>query len=695
MNEELRQIVLETTKEEVWKPFQAASPAKQTAGQLMPPSVVVRTVAASPAASRDHQQSLDQIKDAIDQANADAKAREDAIAAAAQAAIDENSAAINALEYDAPEVVATLPTLPDANYPSGKIVWNQSDGQLYRSTGSTWVPLTVDAPNISGILTAAQIASLAASQITGQLTDAQIASITAAKLTGQISSTQIADDSISTPKLAAGAVSTAELAAGAVTAEKIAADSITATKIAAGAVEAAAIAAGAIQTASITAAAVTADKIAANAVTADKIAGATITGDKLAANTITAGEIAAGAIGADQIAANAIVASKLTLVDTTNLCQNPSWDDGFDSWNNGAGTYATTSTAAKRNSSAGLVIAVGCGTSAVRNLNDIPVNVGDVYYAEAWFKSSGLTAGAAYVRIRGNNSSGTEVWTPTGNSIGNTSGVWTRSKLSATIPSYVATINLEVVITGTTAGSSIYGADCFLRRQADASMIVDGTITGSKIAASTITADKIDATYLHVSGANVDGTVAASDVVTGTVTADQIIFQPGGEVLNGEALAEMEADCTANHLSIVNTNFPTSQVQTILASSSLIVCTIAVTAQSTTDMFLLTGVLGLTGTAGYGFSTQLLVDGSNHGILSQGSLNNYSMPVPFSQFVSNLSAGTHTLSVQVTNQSTYGPISLPVNQSSISALQIMSSGGGFNTQPIGGVIRPKPNVTYA
>ncbi len=58
-----------------------------------------------------------------------------------------------------PVTVSTLPTLPSSTYPSGKMVWNTTDGQLYRSTGSTWVVNTPSGANIAaGSITAAQLA---------------------------------------------------------------------------------------------------------------------------------------------------------------------------------------------------------------------------------------------------------------------------------------------------------------------------------------------------------------------------------------------------------------------------------------------------------------------------------------------------------------------------------------------------------
>jgi hypothetical protein len=80
---------------------------------------------------------------------------------------------------------------------------NSADGLLYRWNGSAWVAV-VNTTDLSGMIT-----------------DAQIAGMAAAKLTTLILHTNIGDGEISTPKLAAGAVVTAALAAGAVTASKM------------------------------------------------------------------------------------------------------------------------------------------------------------------------------------------------------------------------------------------------------------------------------------------------------------------------------------------------------------------------------------------------------------------------------------------------------------------------------------------
>lgn len=162
------------------------------------------------------------------------------------------------------EIVSALPST--GNF-AGRIVFLTTDNKLYRYDGSAWT------------------AAVPAVDVTGTLTNAQIADLAAAKLTGQITTTQITDSAISTAKIAAGAVTTATLAASAVTAGTIAANAVTAAKIDAGAVTTAKLAAGAV----------TADTIAANAIVAGKIAAAAISATEIAVNSISVNRLTSSA----------------------------------------------------------------------------------------------------------------------------------------------------------------------------------------------------------------------------------------------------------------------------------------------------------------------------------------------------------------------------------------------------------------
>jgi hypothetical protein len=169
-------------------------------------------------------------------------------------------------------------TLPVTNLFNGRIVFNTVTGLLYKYNGTAWVNL------------------VNATDLTGQLTAAQIASITAAQLTGTLTTTQIGAGTIQTGNLAAASVTTANLTAGAVTTGILAAGAVTATNISAGAVTANAMAANSVTTNALQAGAITAGKIASNTITAAQISAGSITGNEIAANTITASNLTTGVI---------------------------------------------------------------------------------------------------------------------------------------------------------------------------------------------------------------------------------------------------------------------------------------------------------------------------------------------------------------------------------------------------------------
>lgn len=228
------------------------------------------------------------------------------------------------------------------------------------SVGVSATTAYIQPVDISGQLSDAQVASLAASKITGQLTDSQIASIDAAKLAGQITAAQIANGAIGGTAFASGfepiqvvnalpavggAVEgqvvllttdgklyrfhsgawTAAVASGdlvgqipgtqitpnSITSSQIAANTITANNIAAGTITAAELAVDSVNAGHIQAGAITASELAVDSVTAGKLAANSITSREIVAGTIVASDIAANTITAAQIAANTITATNI------------------------------------------------------------------------------------------------------------------------------------------------------------------------------------------------------------------------------------------------------------------------------------------------------------------------------------------------------------------------------------------------
>lgn len=111
-----------------------------------------------------------------------------------------------------PEVLSSLPALPDEAYPVGVLVFDTSDGKLYRNVADVWTAEVDGADIAANSITAGQIAA------------------------GAIGVSELAADSVEADKIAAGAVDTEHLAADAITADKIAAGAITAGKVASNAI---------------------------------------------------------------------------------------------------------------------------------------------------------------------------------------------------------------------------------------------------------------------------------------------------------------------------------------------------------------------------------------------------------------------------------------------------------------------------
>lgn len=139
---------------------------------------------------------------------------------------------------EAVETVGTLPAMPNANYPLGRVVFNLADNKLYKSTGAAWELIP-------------QTATIAA---------------------GQIQAWHIAANAIGADQIAANAIATKHLQANSVTAGIIAAAAVNTRELAAGAITADKIAAGAIIAGKIQAGAIGANEIAAQSITADRIA---------------------------------------------------------------------------------------------------------------------------------------------------------------------------------------------------------------------------------------------------------------------------------------------------------------------------------------------------------------------------------------------------------------------------------------
>ena len=196
---------------------------------------------------------------------------------------------INTAKFASSIAPVTLTTSTPSTY-SGTVIFNQTDGKLYRWNGSSYTA-AVPAVDITGQISNGQItdgtiagtkfaSSLAPVYVVSSVpstnvgnmifntTDSTVyrwngssytANVPATNLTGTLTTTQIGSNTIQTGNIASNTITTGMIQAGAISATQIAASAITSDKLAANSVTAASIYAGSV----------TADKIATNAITSD------------------------------------------------------------------------------------------------------------------------------------------------------------------------------------------------------------------------------------------------------------------------------------------------------------------------------------------------------------------------------------------------------------------------------------------
>jgi hypothetical protein len=291
---------------------------------------------------------------------------------------------------------------------------------------------------------------------------------------------------------------------------------ITASKIAAGTITADRIAANALTSGQIAASTITGSNIAGATITGANIAGQTITAANIAADTITAGQIAAAAIGTSELASGAVTTGKLYVGDSQNMVLNPTSEDTTFTAGYGANGVRNVGGNAYAGSYVRAVDTVGAGENSVQ-LGEFPVVEGEYFYQEAVVRSmSGAGAASGFWSLffdgnsnivgGGGTTSAATVWTRISNGIG---------------PAPAGTVKVSFyLIRSGAAGTSYYDALVF-RKMSTGSLIVDGAITATKIAAATITAAQIASAT--VTGTQIAGqTITAANIATDTITAGQI-----------------------------------------------------------------------------------------------------------------------------------------------------------------------------
>lgn len=204
-----------------------------------------------------------------------------------------------------------------------------------------------------------------------------------------------------------------------------------------------------------------------------------ITAAKILAHSITAGQILAGAIGATEIAAGSIYAKHLLVANFDNLIPNPNSETPAPAGGWLAGSYEA----------AGLVSGTGYSGTRSRyapagNILQltplIPVLTGDSFYFEAYIRAYATTpgVGTGFVYLRTYDAAGASngLGVMSTQVAGSADSGWVLVKGTLSVTSATSFIAPELYAGTLTGAGGLYGDNFYLRRMADANLIVDGTL---------------------------------------------------------------------------------------------------------------------------------------------------------------------------------------------------------------------------
>lgn len=398
----------------------------------------------------------------------------------------------------------------------GQVIYNSTDGLLYRYDGAVWVS-TLPTAQLTGLVQTLQIND-------GAIIAAKTALAGINNITGNI-----ANNAVDVANLVNGAVTDVKIASAAVTAVKlnVAAISSVTGDLNTGVVNNSNVVNGAIDAVKLASAAVTASKtslasidnttgnLTANSVTAVNITAGSVIAGKLAVDAVVAVNIAAGAVVAGKIAANTISATEL---------------------------QANSVIAGKINANAVTAVTIGAGEVVAGKLSTDSVVAANIQAGNITAVKMAVDSVAAANIIAGNVTAGklsTDSVVTNNIVAGNVTGL----KIAAN------TITASNIFAGTITSNEIAA------NTIQANNILSGTITSNKIAAGTILATNI-ATGTITAASGVIGSLDANTITTGAIRG--INIQSGAFISTGSylAIATVGGDAT---ITLGNTiDFPAS-----------------------------------------------------------------------------------------------------------------------------------------
>lgn len=275
--------------------------------------------------------------------------------------------------------------------------------------------------------------------------------------------------------------------------------------------------------------------IADGAVTTDKLVANSVVASKIAANAVTATQVQAGAITATKIAAGAVTMEKLTVgiqgpnvvanngfeeVSEGNATRASLWQYNFLGNDSGGITYNLNTAGANLHSgSRSLSIAAAATTDQATVVSRaFPVNEGEVYALESWFKGSVAAADGFYLALIYGT---TETFSGAGTATYIAANVaiptsWALSSGQVTVPAGMTWARVLIQHWLPATATTLYVDSVTTELVSNSVRIQDGAVVAAKVAADAITATKIQA------GAVVAGKIAANAVTATELAASSV-----------------------------------------------------------------------------------------------------------------------------------------------------------------------------
>lgn len=295
--------------------------------------------------------------------------------------------------------------------------------------------------------------------------------------------------------------------------------SVSASTITTGTLDASVVNVTKLNASNITTGTLSTNLLSAGSIDATKIKAGTLSTASGVFGDISASSITSGTLSANRIGANSITTDKLLISDFTNLCQNPGFEYGSTGWN----TPGTVETLQAPHSGSKALHVIGNGSIRDTNSSSIVCQGGDQFYAECYVKTTSTGLVGTVQLAATISGSGMTTSFPVFQSVSASSitASWLKLSGTITIPSGYTSMYLRLSLRQDVTSGDFYFDDVILRRMSGGELIVDGAITGTKIAANTIDASNIKAGTL-TSASGVFGAISANNITTGTLNAANV-----------------------------------------------------------------------------------------------------------------------------------------------------------------------------